>query len=53
VSPATEAKVLAGSCLCGGVRFEIRGPFLRANHCHCSRCRKHGWSPDAKPKPRK
>jgi hypothetical protein len=30
-----------GSCLCGGVRFEIDLPFLRANHCHCSRCRKH------------
>jgi len=30
-----------GSCLCGGVRFEVTGPFLRASHCHCSRCRKH------------
>jgi hypothetical protein len=30
-----------GSCLCGGVTFEVRGPFLRASHCHCSRCRKH------------
>jgi hypothetical protein len=33
--------VVRGSCLCGGVRFEVSGPFLRANHCHCSRCRKH------------
>jgi hypothetical protein len=32
---------LTGSCLCGGVRFEVTQPFLRANHCHCSRCRKH------------
>ncbi len=32
---------LGGSCLCGGVRFEIAGPFLRAGHCHCARCRKH------------
>lgn len=30
-----------GSCLCGGVRFEVDPPFIRANHCHCSRCRKH------------
>ncbi len=30
-----------GSCLCGGVRFEVTQPFVRANHCHCSRCRKH------------
>ena len=30
-----------GSCLCGGVQFELTLPFRRANHCHCSRCRKH------------
>ena len=32
--------MIRGSCLCGGVRFEIdraRGPF---ELCHCSRCRK-------------
>jgi hypothetical protein len=35
--------VLHGSCLCGGVKFEITGPLLRPLHCHCSRCRKqHG-----------
>jgi hypothetical protein len=33
--------VVRGSCLCGGVRFEVTPPFIRANHCHCSRCRKH------------
>jgi hypothetical protein len=32
---------LTGSCLCGGVRFEVTAPFRRANHCHCSLCRKH------------
>jgi hypothetical protein len=32
---------LTGSCLCGGVRFELTQPFRRASHCHCSRCRKH------------
>ncbi len=32
---------LHGSCLCGGVQFEILAPFRRANYCHCSRCRKH------------
>ncbi|MBD0317263.1 MAG: GFA family protein [Thermoleophilia bacterium] len=35
------ADVVAGSCLCGGVRFEVTLPFRRASHCHCSRCRKH------------
>ena len=32
--------MIRGSCLCGGVRFEVRkaqGPF---ELCHCSRCRK-------------
>ena len=32
---------IRGGCLCGGVRFEVTGPFIRANHCHCSRCRRH------------
>lgn len=34
-------RVVRGSCLCGGVRFEVVPPFIRAGHCHCSRCRKH------------
>jgi uncharacterized damage-inducible protein DinB len=33
--------VLSGGCLCGGVRFEVDPPFIRAGHCHCSRCRRH------------
>lgn len=31
---------LAGSCLCGSVRFEVRKPYLRFAHCFCGRCRK-------------
>lgn len=34
-------KKLSGGCLCEAVRFEVCGPFVRASHCHCSRCRKH------------
>lgn len=34
-------EIVTGGCLCGAVRYEIRGPFLRAGHCHCSRCRRH------------
>jgi len=34
-------ETVAGSCLCGGVRFEVELPFTRAVYCHCSRCRKH------------
>jgi hypothetical protein len=33
--------LITGGCLCRGVRYEVHGPFLRANHCHCSRCRRH------------
>lgn len=31
---------IKGSCLCGGVRFEITGPPLSLSYCHCTRCRK-------------
>ena len=35
--------MLRGSCLCGGIRFEISGPLLRPSNCHCSMCRRqHG-----------
>ena len=29
-----------GSCLCGGVRFEIEGEFERVTTCHCATCKK-------------
>lgn len=29
-----------GSCLCGGVRFEVTGPVQTFEYCHCRRCRK-------------
>lgn len=32
--------LLTGSCLCGGVRFEISGRVSPIGQCHCSRCRK-------------
>jgi len=31
---------LAGSFLCGSVRFEITPPFSAFRYCHCSRCQK-------------
>lgn len=35
--------MLRGSCLCGSVRYEVRGAVGRVSHCHCSMCRKaHG-----------
>ncbi|MHB8116537.1 MAG: GFA family protein [Acidithiobacillus ferrivorans] len=35
--------MLHGSCLCGGVKYEISGELSGALNCHCSICRKaHG-----------
>ncbi|MGV3622643.1 MAG: GFA family protein [Archangium sp.] len=32
-----------GSCFCGAVKFELRGPSTQVTYCHCSKCRKwHG-----------
>jgi len=32
--------MIIGSCLCGGVRYEIDGAMGPALNCHCSMCRK-------------
>jgi hypothetical protein len=33
----------SGRCLCGGVRYEVRGPLRDVVVCHCGRCRRtHG-----------
>jgi hypothetical protein len=31
---------LRGSCLCGGVRFEVTEPFVTVRYCHCASCKK-------------
>ena len=37
--------MVKGSCLCGGVRYEIDGEIGPMAHCYCSMCRKqHGAS---------
>ena len=34
---------LRGSCLCGGIRYEVHGFIGAMSHCHCTMCRKaHG-----------
>lgn len=35
---------LAGGCLCGAVRYEIRAPLVSC-HCHCSLCRRASGAP--------
>lgn len=37
-------KAVRGSCLCGGIKYEITGPLGTALHCHCSMCRKFDGS---------
>ncbi|MGI9270804.1 MAG: GFA family protein [Woeseiaceae bacterium] len=35
--------ITTGACLCGEVRFEVRGPLRGVVNCHCSMCQRlHG-----------
>lgn len=36
----TAEETSKGSCLCGAVRFSVRGEMMEADACHCSDCRK-------------
>jgi hypothetical protein len=33
-----------GSCLCGSIKYVVRGALGKALYCHCSRCRKASGS---------
>ena len=35
-----EPNVVTGSCLCGSVRFRLRGPLHDVVICHCAFCRR-------------
>ena len=38
--------MVKGSCLCGGIAFEVDGPLGPImGHCHCSMCRKFSGAP--------
>ena len=37
---ASASNVLQGSCLCGKIRYEVRGRPLLMYYCHCIMCRK-------------
>ncbi|KKN84871.1 hypothetical protein LCGC14_0283960 [marine sediment metagenome] len=30
----------SGGCLCGGVRYRVKGALIDVSACHCSQCRK-------------
>jgi hypothetical protein len=36
----SNEKLYTGSCLCGGIRYEIQGEIGEVLYCHCKRCRK-------------
>ena len=38
---------IAGSCLCGRVRYQVWGPFEAFHICHCSQCRRSTGSAHA------
>lgn len=37
---ATLTATFTGSCLCGGVAYEVKGPLREVVACHCIQCRK-------------
>jgi hypothetical protein len=39
---SNDAIIHSGACHCGAVKFEVRGPILRAMTCSCSICSRVG-----------
>ena len=43
MAEGVEVHTVSGSCLCGGVRYEVHGPLRDILFCHCENCRRaHG-----------
>jgi len=36
--------MIEGGCLCGGVRFRVKGKLGPAAYCHCQQCRRASGS---------
>ena len=39
-SEKSNARMLAGECFCGAVRYAVANAFAYALNCHCSNCRR-------------
>ena len=42
-----SSETIAGSCLCGSIKFELTPPLATFRYCHCSRCQKASGSAHA------
>ena len=42
-----SSEPIAGSCLCGAIKFEVKPPFAAFRYCHCGRCQKASGSAHA------
>lgn len=40
-----DESVYTGGCLCGAIRFEVKGPALRPHTCSCTICQRHTGAP--------
>jgi hypothetical protein len=40
----TEERTRTGGCLCGAVRYSVRGEPFHVGRCHCADCRKESGS---------
>jgi hypothetical protein len=42
--PVVEERVRNGGCLCGAIRYSVRGEPSHVGRCHCADCRKESGS---------
>ena len=47
---SNEREITTGGCLCGAVRYEVKGPLRDVVNCHCSMCQRlhGGFGPHSK-----
>ncbi len=45
-----DNKITTGGCLCGAVRYQVKGPLRDVVNCHCSMCQRlhGGFGPHSK-----